>query len=103
MRSTDVLMAFFTSSVLVAPFCAAKTHRLSISGMAFTTPSLVIEKGDTVEWTNQDIVPHTVTGNNFDSGTLESGATWKRTFSEVGNVDYKCSFHPSMTGRVQVK
>lgn len=39
----------------------------------------------------------------FDSGDIEElGGTFSHTFAAAGDFDYFCSFHPSMTGTVQV-
>ena len=40
---------------------------------------------------------------SFDSGDLEEhGGTFSRVFSEEGDFDYFCQYHPIMTGTVQV-
>jgi plastocyanin len=71
-----------------------------------------IKVGDTITWTNDDsITPHTVTEGNpsssmsgagFDSGLLSQGQTFKHTFNKVGVVEYFCSLHPTMVGKVSV-
>jgi plastocyanin len=71
-----------------------------------------IKVGDTITWTNDDsIAPHTVTEGNpsssmsgagFDSGLLSQGQTFKHTFNKVGVVEYFCSLHPTMVGKVSV-
>ncbi len=72
---------------------------------------LTIQQGDTVEWTWQDGITHTVTsidGNSqedFDSGELTGiGMTFSFTFTEVGTNDYQCDIHPgSMNGTITVE
>lgn len=73
---------------------------------------LIISKGDTITWTNKDLLRHTVTsgkvndgniGASFDSGIIESGQTFKFTFTKVGTYDYFCVLHPWMQGQVIVK
>jgi len=71
-----------------------------------------IKVGDTITWTNDDsIAPHTVTEGNpsssmsgagFDSGLLSQGQAFKHTFNKVGVVEYFCSLHPTMVGKVSV-
>lgn len=68
----------------------------------FVPASTTIKAGKTVTWTNADIVPHTVTGNGFDSGTIEPGKTYTRTFNQAGSFDYKCSIHTVMQGTINV-
>jgi len=58
--------------------------------------NLTVKVGTTVEWTNKDGVPHTVTeqGRKFKSGFLNQGQTFKFTFQEAGTVNYFCEVHP---------
>ena len=53
---------------------------------------------------NDDAEPHTVTGikSAFDSGPIDSGATWIHRFTRPGTYLYFCSFHPYMRGRILV-
>jgi plastocyanin len=64
-----------------------------------------VKSGDTVVWTNTDIVAHTVTSltGAFDSNLIPPGATWKYTARTKGTFDYKCTYHPAMTGRLTVR
>ncbi|MBI4139269.1 cupredoxin domain-containing protein [Candidatus Uhrbacteria bacterium] len=68
----------------------------------FVPTSTTVKKGKTVTWTNRDIVPHTVTGSAFDSGTLQPGQSYTRTFSATGSFDYACGIHPVMQGTINV-
>jgi len=81
----------------------AKTIMVKISNFAFNSSKIVINKGDTVIWTNMDSMAHTVTSKSFASGNLNMNATFKFTFNNPGTFDYVCSYHPSMTGTVIVK
>ena len=72
-----------------------------IKGMAFVPAELFVQKGDTVIWINEDIVPHDVAafpGNEWASDTLAVYQTWKKVI-EV-DEDYFCNIHPSMKGKV---
>lgn len=81
----------------------AHTHAVAIEGMAFT-PALVRAKpGDTIVWTNRDVVPHTVTGRGLDSKVLAPGARWSWRATHTGRVPYVCALHPGMAGTVEVK
>lgn len=64
-----------------------------------------VQKGHAIEWRNEDRAPHTVTGGNFDSGPrgLNTGDTFKWQFNRVGTVEYRCTIHPEMRGRVIVE
>jgi len=77
--------------------------KVSMRNMRFSSGTLKIKKGTVVEWQNDDLVPHTVTSDSFDSGSLGPGKSWRHTFTKEGQFPYACTFHPAMTGVVVVK
>ncbi len=88
----------------VANANAPAAMHVAMKNMKFEPPRLEIHKGDTVEWTNDDITPHTATAIPlFDSGSIASDQSWRHTFTETGDFPYKCTFHPDMKGAVIVK
>jgi len=82
---------------------AANTVSVSMHDMKFSPGTVEVKQGGTVQWTNDDLVPHTATSPSFNSGTLSSGQTWKHTFTDAGTYPYICKLHPRMTGTVVVK
>ena len=74
-----------------------------IHNMKFNPPNVEVRVGDTVEWKNDDITPHTATAATFDSGSIEPDGSWRHTFTEHGEIPYSCTFHPEMKGVVSVK
>ena len=80
------------------------TNGVDIVDLAFEPANLKVEPGTTVTWTNTGVAPHTATAkdSSFDSGTLESGATFEQTFTDPGRYDYLCQIHPDMTGTIEV-
>lgn len=85
------------------------------SNAEFYVPAEVqVSPGSTVKWTNEDNTIHTVTEGGapaeattssepqFDSGFIQAGGTFEQTFAEVGEVDYYCTLHPWMTGKITV-
>ena len=76
---------------------------VAMKNMKFSPATIEIKKGDTVEWKNDDITPHTATSATFDSGSIASDAAWQHTFKEAGNFPYTCTFHPVMKGTIIVK
>ena len=89
-----------------APSKAAEPVSASIEGFAFAPQDLTVEVGQEITWTNSDSAPHTVTaasGADFDSGTMEQGATYSWKATKAGTVEYFCAVHPSMTGTITVK
>lgn len=81
------------------------TVRVIMQNLAYQTPNLEIRPGTTVIWENRDAVPHTVTSNDgaFDSGLIEAGRSWSRTFTQTGTFAYHCTPHPFMTATVTVR
>jgi plastocyanin len=92
----------------VQPAAAAKAdYQVDIMSYKFGDgKQLVVEAGQTVQWTNHDSAPHTVTTTKapvaFDSGTLKQGQSWSYTFTKVGTYEYYCAVHPDMVSSVKV-
>ncbi len=72
------------------------------SNIGFVPASTTIKAGTTVTWTNNDSVPHSVTGTGFDSGLIQPGKSYTHKFSQVGSFEYRCSIHPTMQGAINV-
>ena len=87
----------------IADANAPAVANVAMKNMKFDPPLLEVKKGDTVEWKNTDITPHTATAATFDSGPIASDASWRHTFTEGGNFPYTCTFHPEMKAAVIVK
>ena len=108
-RSSGRAFAFAAALVLfsaafVPDFASAKDHQVSIEGMKFVPETLEVAPGDTVTWTNKDIVPHTVSaGKVLESGTIEANKSWKYVAKAKGRTDFVCRFHPGMRGTLVVK
>ena len=79
-------------------------HKVEITQMKFVPAELVVEKGDTVIWVNNDITIHDITEQPsaaWTSGKIEAGKSWSRII-ESGR-DYHCSIHVVMKGKVIVQ
>jgi plastocyanin len=78
--------------------------QVSIENLAFKPATIIIPVGTSVRWTNNDQVQHTVTDTmgGFDSGVLEPGQSFERSFDVPGTYSYVCTIHPSMQGTVIV-
>ena len=102
MRSTRIALAF--AFVAAGSALAASTRDIKIDGMQFSIATVSVNRGDTVTWRNNDVVPHTVTApGRFDSGAIAPGKTFSRKMDRPGTYDYVCTYHPGMKGRIQVK
>jgi len=75
-----------------------------ISNFTFGPKMATVKVGQTVTWTNDDDIPHTVvaTDKSFRSKVLDTGQSFSFTFTKPGLVAYFCSLHPMMTGKVTV-
>ena len=65
---------------------------------------VVIGVNNTVTWTNNDQVTHTVTANDasWDSGLMQPGQIYVHTFTTPGTYKYHCQIHAWMNGTVIV-
>ena len=60
--------------------------------------------GDTVVWVNKDLIPHTATAGR--RVRFEGAGGRDVTFATVkakGGTAYTCTFHPTMTGRIDAE
>lgn len=83
----------------------AATVTVKIDNFTFAPDTITVAPGTTVTWINGDDIPHTVTEKNreFKSQALDTDDKFSHTFSTPGEVDYFCSLHPHMTGRIIVE
>jgi plastocyanin len=81
------------------------TVRVVMRNLAYQTTQIEVSAGTTVVWVNEDQVQHTVTADDgsFDSGLIDAGTSWSRTFESAGTVAYHCTPHPFMKGVVVVQ
>ena len=78
-----------------------QTLQVEIHGMQFVPATLHVHRGDTVVFTNHDLVPHTATASGwFDSGPLQPNQSWTYVVTEPVEYDYVCSMHPTMKGQL---
>jgi plastocyanin len=89
-------------AILAAPAAAETRHR-SIHDMSFGEPNISARAGDTIEWTNDDFVAHTVTARDgsFDI-TIFPGKSGRTVLTKPGKTMFFCRFHPNMTGTIDV-
>ena len=97
--------ASVTLATLLPGAAASAQVPVDIQFQAFSPSSLDVLPGETVEWTNISSRAHTVTADDdsFDSGDVEGGDRFERTFETVGSYRYHCQLHPDMEGEVDVR
>ena len=78
---------------------------VQIKDFEFAPSKVTIKVGGTITWTNEGASAHTVTADDgsFDSGQLQKGKTFSRTFDSTGTFSYHCSIHSSMKAQVVVE
>jgi plastocyanin len=78
--------------------------RVDIADLVFKPTTIQVAAGTTVDWTNRGAAPHTVSAadGSFDSGVLDAGGSYSRTFETTGSYGYLCQVHPTMTAVVEV-
>lgn len=79
-------------------------HQVELRNLVMVPGVVEMVAGDTVTWTNRDIVPHTVTasGGTWDSGTISAAGQWTLVALPSDSGEYLCRFHPGMVGRLVV-
>ncbi len=86
------------------PAAPAGPVAVHISNFTFGPKAVTVKVGQTVTWTNEDDIPHTVvaTDKSFRSKVLDTGQSFSFTFTKAGQFAYFCSLHPMMTGKIVV-
>jgi plastocyanin len=106
-RITASLWVLLTLAAVLRPASAGqkaapKTYNIVIKGLQFQPEKLEVALGDTVIWTNEDIVPHIVTADKFHSKSLDKGESWSFRPKQKGEFLYFCRFHPTMKAELLV-
>ncbi|MBP8823367.1 MAG: hypothetical protein KBH07_06970 [Flavobacteriales bacterium] len=77
---------------------------MSIAQMQFNPDTVTIQHGDTVVFTNKDLVDHDATAlpdSAWTSGPLHPGDSWKLVPGT--STEYFCSIHVVMRGDIVVE
>ena len=83
-------------------------HSVSQKDTRFSDSLLIIESGDSIEWSNDETkeIDHNIFSlsplNRFDLGLGAKGSTLSQVFNETGVLNYYCSVHKEMEGKVVV-
>jgi hypothetical protein len=91
----------------IAPLLIAAVTPVSVGDNFYDERTVRIRPGDSVEWSFDGAIEHTVTSSRnqtmrFRSGVRRTG-TFSRTFADPGRFTYFCELHgPVMSGVVEV-
>lgn len=81
----------------------AAVIEIKMANVAYAPAQVSAHVGDTVEWTNDDIVAHTATARNgaWDLMIQPKGKATV-TLKSTGPIEYYCRIHPNMVGSITV-
>ena len=87
---------------------AADSIKVVAAASSFEPETLNLEAGEevTVEVTNDDDMAHdfAIESLELNTGTIEAGDVANATFTVPDEgIEFVCTFHPDMTGRIKVK
>ena len=94
--SLGLATAWFTIQPPMGPTpAAAQVVTVSMRDFFFDPNPITVPLGATVLWTNPSSFPHTSTSDTglWDSGTINPGGQYQRTFDTPGTFPYHCIFH----------
>ena len=108
MRLRAARLATFAGLLLfvaLASTAAAATTAVNIQGFAFVPPSVTINVGDTVTWTNKDAAAHSVVASGVgQTPVLTQNQSGGLAFNAAGTFPYICGIHgAAMMGTVIVR
>ena len=78
---------------------------VTMKDIEFRPMQVSVKVGQTIRWTNQDAVAHTVTaqsGAKFDSGTINIAGNFSYKPTRAGEIQYICTIHPNQKGSIEV-
>ena len=87
------------------PVFSGSVENLRMLEFTYLPPTVTISAGTMVNWTNGDKVPSDVVANDgsFNSGVMDTGASYNYVFTTAGTYDYHSSLHPTMKGKIIVQ
>jgi len=90
-------------AVLLSACGRPQSIPVDIKQFAYVPARVQAHEGDTLVFTNHDIVPHTATARDkaWDTGTIAPGETGRVVVNGAG--EFLCTFHPTMTGRIDTE
>jgi plastocyanin len=101
--STTSTTTTATTTTSTSDAAAPSTVDVEARDNEFSPRRTTVAPGGTVTWTLTGRAPHSITGDGFDAGILDPGATFAHTFADAGTYDYACLVHPDMTGTIEVQ
>ncbi|HMF26697.1 MAG TPA: cupredoxin family copper-binding protein [Pseudolabrys sp.] len=90
-------------SGLLSVSARAETIQVTIDKLVFAPAEVNAKIGDTIEWVNKDSLLHNAKATNGDwTVNLPPKQNGQVVLKKAGTIDYSCTFHPNMKGRIIV-
>ena len=106
--SAASLAAIAAAGLLAGVALGAAPHVISQKNREFRPGDIVIQRGETLQFVNDDgdLLHHIYTNAaafKFDSGDQQPGSKYDVTFNVAGDYTVLCAIHPKMKLFVHVK
>jgi plastocyanin len=82
---------------------ASGAKSVGINHFAFHPPTLRVQRGGKVAFTNTSTVTHTASSGSFDTKRIKPGKSVAVKFGQKGTFAYHCKIHPFMKGKIVVE
>jgi plastocyanin len=107
LRGNRPILLVAALAILAGGAYAAATHRVAQKGREFQLKTIAIERGDRVQFTNEDEFLHQIyvvsAAFKFDSAEQAPGQTIEVEFPLAGSFEVRCHIHPKMLLVVTVR
>jgi plastocyanin len=81
----------------------AATIEIVMENLVIKPAEASVKIGDTIQWTNKDVLAHTATAGNGDFDVmLPPNKSATLVLKKAATVDYYCRFHPNMKATLVV-
>jgi plastocyanin len=81
-----------------------EVRRVEIHGFRYAPDTVAAAQGDTVVWTNRDLVAHTANrAGGWNTGAIAAGAEGRIVAGAPGTYTYVCAYHPTMRATLRVR
>jgi plastocyanin len=104
MKTITVLAIAALAGASVGALAAERT--IGQKGKVFSEAEVVIKKGDTVVFVNDDNIVHNILSTDpvkvFNLGSQAPGVWTPVKFDKVGEVNVRCAIHPRMRMVVKI-
>jgi plastocyanin len=102
-----VLQLSIGVGLLVAAQAHAAEYVVTQKGKAFSSKTLVVQRGDSVKFVNEDPFAHNIFSlsetKSFDLGSHGQGTVKSVLMDKAGTVEVECAVHRHMKMTIEVK